>query len=385
MKKKLLIVYTKMIVGGSTSSLLSLLNEIDFSRYNVDLLLLERGGVLEKEIPASVNILDNTFLSINKKRIAYFLAFLWALFLSILYRNPLIRSQIMSKQLVKNQPSLKKEYHIAVAYLEFWPSNFVFRSVKADRKILWIHCDYIGAGLLCRLDRKMYESVDCVVLVSDACEKVFKDRFPTVNTCTIRNILSQSFVSGQSDAFFPKTELFDAELVFVTVARIDFRSKAHDRAAMAFSLMKAKYPNRTFKWLILGDGPDKTRLELMVDELGLENQVVFLGEQVNPHPYISRCDVLLLPSRYEGKPMAVTEAQMHSVVPFVTNYTSSKDQIRNMQDGLVCENSGSAVTELMDRIFSREINIEQLRQNLKGRNFSNPEELQKIYQLFDGD
>lgn len=75
MKKKLLIVYSKMIVGGSTTSLLSLLNELDYSQYDVDLLLLEKGGVLDRQIPSAVNVIDNFYLKINKKTLSYAFAF----------------------------------------------------------------------------------------------------------------------------------------------------------------------------------------------------------------------------------------------------------------------------------------------------------------------
>lgn len=59
MKRSLLIVYSKMIVGGSTTSLLSLLHELDYGQYDVDLLLYEKGGVLDGQIPPAVNVLDN--------------------------------------------------------------------------------------------------------------------------------------------------------------------------------------------------------------------------------------------------------------------------------------------------------------------------------------
>ena len=40
------------------------------------------------------------------------------------------------------------------------------------------------------------------------------------------------------------------------------------------------------------------------------------------------CDVMLLPSRYEGKPMVVTEGYMMGLVPLVTRYTSAGEQIQ---------------------------------------------------------
>lgn len=49
--KNILIVYSKMVIGGSTTSLLSLLRAFDFSRYEVDLLLFSHQGELQHMIP----------------------------------------------------------------------------------------------------------------------------------------------------------------------------------------------------------------------------------------------------------------------------------------------------------------------------------------------
>ena len=44
MKKKVLFVYPELMLGGSTTSLISLLNSIDYNRYEVDLILYKNSG-----------------------------------------------------------------------------------------------------------------------------------------------------------------------------------------------------------------------------------------------------------------------------------------------------------------------------------------------------
>lgn len=382
MKKSLLIVYSKMIVGGSTTSLLSLLNEIDYAQYDVDLLLYEKGGVLDDQIPSEVTVLDNAFLKATKPAASQKLSFVYAYAQSRIHHNPLIRSQIMSRELAKSQPQMEKAYDVAIAYLEFWASQYVDQRVNAKRKILWLHFDYKGAGLDPRHDAKMYGRADAVVTVSEACRDNFKVLFPTVEpVLSIHNILSSKTVYGMAHAFEPEEELFAADLVFVTVARIDFTSKGHDRGVAAFGKMKQRYSDRSFRWLIIGDGPDRGRLEELIKGAGLEPNIRLLGEKTNPHPYVRRADVFLLPSRYEGKPMSVTEAQMNGVVPFVTDYASARGQIRHGQDGLICENRDEAITTMMDEIFSGKIDLAGLKGEVLRTDYSNSEEIEKIYDL----
>ena len=49
--------YDDMTIGGSTTSLLSILNSIDYNRYEVDLLLYYNEGALFDKIPKQINIL----------------------------------------------------------------------------------------------------------------------------------------------------------------------------------------------------------------------------------------------------------------------------------------------------------------------------------------
>ena len=58
MKKKILFAYYSMIIGGSTTSLLSLINAIDRSKYDVYLILYRNNGELFNYIPENVTLLE---------------------------------------------------------------------------------------------------------------------------------------------------------------------------------------------------------------------------------------------------------------------------------------------------------------------------------------
>ena len=381
MKKKLLVVYSKMIVGGSTTSLLSLLNEFDYQKYDIDLLLLERGGVLDKMIPKEVNILDNSYLYSKKRSLSYKIIFCGAYLKSKLYRNPLIRSQIMSKQLAKSQPVIDKVYDTAIAYLEFWPSNYIHQKVNAKQKVLWLHVDYLGTKLDMKYDEKMYREANAIITVSEECRDNLKKFLPKGNIFCIHNILSSKIVKNFAHEYEPDEKLYNADIVFVTVARIDFNHKGHDRGVATLKRMKKEFSGKTFKWLIIGDGPDRMQLDELVKTLGLDKEIVLLGEMINPHPYVKKADIFFLPSRYEGKPMSVTEAQMNGAVPFVTNYASAKGQVRHMEDGIICDNNDESIYEMMKKIFSGEINLATIKKEILQTDYSNLEEIEKIYKI----
>ena len=60
--------------------------------------------------------------------------------------------------------------------------------------------------------------------------------------------------------------------------------------------------------VLVGDGPDRGALERLVDELEVRDSVVFTGFVANPHAIVARAAAFVLPSRWEGYPLALVEA-----------------------------------------------------------------------------
>ncbi len=61
--------------------------------------------------------------------------------------------------------------------------------------------------------------------------------------------------------------------------------------------------------ILLGDGSERESVETLVDELGLKERVVFTGNQKNVSEYYQAMDYVVFPSRYEGLPGTIVEAQ----------------------------------------------------------------------------
>lgn len=73
----------------------------------------------------------------------------------------------------------------------------------------------------------------------------------------------------------------------------------------AFALVKKEVDARL---VILGDGEERKKLELLVNELGINDSVSMPGFVDNPYAYMSRADVFVLPSLWEGFPNVLVEA-----------------------------------------------------------------------------
>lgn len=92
--------------------------------------------------------------------------------------------------------------------------------------------------------------------------------------------------------------------VIIAMGRLTW-IKGFDVLIKAFSRVVKAMDARV---IILGEGSERGSLENLSAELGLTEKISFPGFQNNPYPFLFNADIFVLPSRYEGLPMAVLEA-----------------------------------------------------------------------------
>ena len=191
-KKKVLIAYGGMVVGGSTTALLSMLKEWDFEKYNVDLVLYDRGFPFEKDIPHQVRVLNGRSSIPNdstkklKKGIQYALSPYWIKkrWYTLKYKDRRAGLYAIGQfKVQKLSRRLKERYDIAIGYLEDWSDEFVAYNVEATQKIMWIHLDFANVQYINKsLTERYLSKADKIVCVSVECLKNFNTLFPDLSS-----------------------------------------------------------------------------------------------------------------------------------------------------------------------------------------------------------
>lgn len=92
----------------------------------------------------------------------------------------------------------------------------------------------------------------------------------------------------------------------------------------AFAKVRSQVPSRL---VILGWGPDKERLESLIQELGLADDVILMGYVDNPYAYMARSKAFVLSSAWEGLPTVLIEAMALSLPVISTNCKSGPEEI----------------------------------------------------------
>jgi len=87
--------------------------------------------------------------------------------------------------------------------------------------------------------------------------------------------------------------------------------------------------------VLVGDGPERERLERLATELGVRDRLVITGWVENPRDYLPSFDVFCAPSRFEGFPLAVTEALLARRPVVGSSVESIPEAVEHGSTGLI--------------------------------------------------
>ncbi len=132
------------------------------------------------------------------------------------------------------------------------------------------------------------------------------------------------------------------------------KQKGFDLLLQAFQKVAPKHSN--WQLLILGQGELKEQLEKMRDDLGLSDQVVFVGSLQNPFKVLRQAKLFAMASRNEGFPMAHGEALACGLPVIATDCPSGpREMIRHEIDGLLVPNGDiNSLAAAMEQLMSDE-------------------------------
>ncbi|MFT6200431.1 MAG: glycosyltransferase involved in cell wall biosynthesis [Vicingaceae bacterium] len=128
--------------------------------------------------------------------------------------------------------------------------------------------------------------------------------------------------------------------IFGFIGRLDLHTKGLDTLLKGFAAQLHKTNKISELWLI-GDGPDKAKLEKLAQNLHIAKQMKFLGAQYGEKKYklLNQLDFLCLVSRNEGLPGAVLEAASAGIPAIVSRETNLESYIIKNNAGFVTEDN----------------------------------------------
>lgn len=398
--RKVLIITHAMEIGGAERALLGLLNSFDYSKYSIDLFLCRKEGDLLRYIPVSVNILKSNqaqFLAVPMKNLIKEKQ--WKLLYGRIKAKVLSIIYVKSKGLKReNQVELTYSHKYTVKYFDFINSDITYdlaisfltphyicvNKCNAKRKIAWIHTDYSTVDIDIKEELKMWTPFDFIVSISDKCTDAFLSVLPSLKKKIIRidNILSSDIIISQSNEFVPvEMRKEDNEYIFCSIGRFCYPKNFDSIPEICKYLLTY---NINFKWFLIGYGPDEKLIRDRIKKERVDKYIYILGKKTNPYPYVKACDFYIQPSRYEGKAIAVREAQILYKPVIITNYPTSSSQLLNGIDGFIVSNdNNSKCAKDIASILEKKDAVKKVQNYLKKTNYENKKEVEKLYRIIE--
>jgi len=230
---------------------------------------------------------------------------------------------------------------ITISHLE-GPNFTNLLTCFGGRRIIFVHNqvgqNYKGSELADKLKavlvRLLYRRADKVICVSsDICTELIEkfgvsvDRVDLIpNPIDVNTIIDHS-LSTYGDA----RDLLGEQHYLISIASLT-PQKNHALLLRAYDELVRSDPNYSnFKLVLVGDGEERLKLKNLCSDLGLRTtthggndldlaaQVFFMGFQSNPFPLLRKANLLVMPSLWEGSPIALLEAMALGVPSIVSN------------------------------------------------------------------
>ena len=341
-KYSILFHYSILNIGGAEKSVLRLTKLLCDNGWDVTLVLNVGGGVLENLLDSRVKVIH---LRAKEKGVLFKkakglskLLYLWDVFLYIFY---MLVAKIKSKMISNNH------YDIAAVSLHGLSAKFVCKDVDATTKLHWIRNDLSQ----CDPDKKAINNIkkykDCIdhyICVSQTAKDSLDLLFPDLKS---KSIMIPNVIDANQMRILTKEKIVDIDddnlLKVVTVCRLSDKAKGLIRMVKVHSRLDRE--GIDFRWLVVGDGPDKDKMQQAIDKAGLKDKMILLGSKENPFPYYQISDISATLSYYEGLCGAVNEAKVVGKPVLATEFSGIYDQVEHGKTGWIVPNDEDSIYE----------------------------------------
>ena len=338
-RKKIAFYIESMVVGGAEKVLIDYVNNLNPNLYEVTVIALFKKSVyndyvfqFEEGFNPNVNY---RYLINNENTI-------WYRIFNFLYSK--LNHRLFYRWLVG------EKFDIEIAFYEGWPTEFVSCSDNNSVKIAWLHTQQERLYAHVSRERKaelhiIYKQFDKIISVSDAVGQSFSSLFADMFTVTIYNPFNLDLIrekANQSVDYNPEEGVVN----FLTVGRF-IEVKGYQRLIKAMSICRDE--GFVFTLTMIGDGELLNKLQELVIEFHLEEQIAILGHRSNPYPYMKKANCLICSSYAEGFGNVIVESLAVRTPVISTDCGGPFEIVNKSAGGIVCENTD---LDLLEKIRS---------------------------------
>ncbi len=352
--KDILIVLDSLTTGGLEKTLIDLCNNIDYTKYNVDVYLFNDGRDLVPQLNSNANLLpDSPYYStvfnqsvfhsvkalIKKKRIDLAFYRIYRFLKVRLGKKGFSHKEWNFQK--KTMLKIDKQYDVAIGFAEGTAGYYVADCINAKTKNIWIHTDIKKISTNRILDTMAFERADNICTVSQNSKKSLEELYPQykdkIKVFTLPSLFDFDKIDGLANE---PNEMDESVKYIVSVGRLVELKGFHLCVEPCKRLVDEGYD---IKWYICGDGPQKEAIEELIMQNNMEEHFILLGNKSNPYTYINSADICVQPSSYEGFSLVVYEEKYLKKPVVCTGIKSNIEMISHGNNGLIIERNKESI------------------------------------------
>ena len=307
-KEKVALFLPSLRGGGAERVMVNLARGFYDQGINVDLVLAKAEGPYLSEVPAGVRVID-----LHSSRVLFSLPGL------VRY---LRRERPQALLSTMDHANIVALWARKLAWV---PNRLVVR-VAANLSQSASNASSARGRLMPRLIHKFYPWADAVVAVSQGVAddlvktaRLSRERIQVIYNPIVTPEILEKAEEPLNHPWFAPGE----PPVILSVGRLA-KQKDYLTLIRAFALVHRERPARL---MILGEGKERPKLEALIQELGLDEDVSLPGFVDNPFKYMKRAAVFVLSSRWEGLPNALIQAMALGTLVVSTDCPSGPSEI----------------------------------------------------------
>lgn len=353
--------------GGAEKVLVNLVNHLDRTKFDITVIALFGGGVNEQFLKP-----DIYYKTVFRKS-----------FRGNSYVMKLFSAQQLHSMIVR------EHYDIEVSYLEGVAARIISGCPDSDTKLVsWIHVEQHTRAVAAKAFRSFAESQQCyqrfhhTVCVSQYVKKDFLSLYPEVgNVSVLYNTNETEQILLQKDEPAEDGVFSDSEFRLIGVGKL-MPIKGFDKLARIHKRLRDNgYPVHSY---VLGEGPERSRIEAYLQENHLQDSFTLLGYRTNPYKYVSKCNLFVCASTAEGFSTAATEALIVGTPVCTVDVSGMKEMLgENNEYGVVTENSEKALYQGIKRLLDDPVLLSRYRKKVAecGKAFSTENTVRAVEEM----
>lgn len=346
MKDDVLILHDSLDGGGAEKALIEILNHFDYRHYNVTLILYLKRGIYLDFIPETVRVLS---IYPHGHKLLYE---------RLINVTPWIRRYERHKllALIGN-----KHFCSIISFMEGPPASLHSHILdRSHNNISWVHTNMAlnpwGEKFFDNRDceQQFYASVDHLVFVSTDIQACFPYHTSAV-THHIPNIVEPDKIRQQAlQSPLPCHQEFTIAYVGRFVAL-----KRPDRFVKTVALLKQR--GCRIRGEMIGCGEMENEVSRLAHELGVAEEIDFVGFKSNPYPYINRASLLVIPSDTEGLSIVMLEAFCLGI-PVISTRCTGPSQYLHHGGGILTDFNEASMADAIEMVYNNPVLLKRLQQ-----------------------